>query len=369
MRVLFWTNLFWPSIGGIEVLSAQLIPALMERGHEFIVVAQGSPNVLSEIDYRGVPVHRFPFDATLFNKDLSKLKAILKNIADLKRSFKPDLVHLNTSSPCVFFHLHTKGSFPSIDLFTVHHLPQVAPDANSLLGRSLESSDWVTAVSQAMLSDACSIVPGIRNRASLIHNGLQMPRLLPTALKFDCPRILCLGRVVLEKGFDVALDAFSTVLVHFPNARLLIAGNGPVMPDLKAQAIRLGVQDSVEFVGWVDPEDVPKFINMATLVVVPSRWREPFGLVALEAAQMARPVVATRVGGLPEIVVHQQTGMLIEKEDSAALAEGIVYLLENTELATQMGKAARSRAQELFSFERLVDDYDALYRKLVHEVC
>lgn len=365
MRVLFWSYVFWPDIGGIEVVTAQLLPALMERGHEFMVVAQGSSDSLSEADFHGIPIHRFPFDAALLRRDMSELGAILKSIADLKRAFKPDLIHLNTSGPDAFFHLHTKDSVPSVDLFTVHFLPPTMLDANSLLGRCLKSSDWVAAVSQAMLYDARGIVPEIGNRSSLIYNGLPMPPLRPAPLQFDGPRILCLGRVVPEKGFDIALDALPAVLDCSPDARLLVAGNGRAMPRLKTQAARLGVQDCVEFVGWVDPEQVPELINTATVVAMPSRWREPFGLVALQAAQMARPVVAARVGGIPEIVIHQQTGLLFEPENSTALAEQIVFLLRNPAEATRMGWTARRRAQNVFGLEQLVDSYDALYHRLL----
>jgi len=89
--------------------------------------------------------------------------------------------------------------------------------------------------------------------------------------------------------------------------------------------------------------------------------------VALEAALMARPVVATRVGGLLEVVVHQQTGLLVEQEDSHGLAEAIASLLDHPETATEMGQAARQRAQKVFSWKQCVDAYDALYQKLITE--
>ena len=91
---------------------------------------------------------------------------------------------------------------------------------------------------------------------------------------------------------------------------------------------------------------------------------EGLPLVALEAALMARPVVATHVGGLPEVVVHQETGLLVENGDTGGLTEAVAHLLDHPETAIQMGQVARRRAQEFFSFERCVDAYDALYRKL-----
>ena len=106
-------------------------------------------------------------------------------------------------------------------------------------------------------------------------------------------------------------------------------------------------------------------MNTATIVVMPSRWQEPFGLVALEAALMARPIVATRVGGLPEVVAHERTGFLVEPENSRALAEAITFLLEHPGTAKQMGHTARDRAQKEFNWQKHVDAFDALYRELI----
>jgi len=132
---------------------------------------------------------------------------------------------------------------------------------------------------------------------------------------------------------------------------------------LERQIDELGLTDIVDFIGWVAPREVPALLNTATVVLMPSR-QESFGLVALEAALMARPVIATRVGGLPEVVVHEQTGLLVEQENSGALAEAIAYLLAHPHTAIHMGQAARLRAQQVFSWERHVTAYDVLYQQL-----
>jgi glycogen synthase len=132
---------------------------------------------------------------------------------------------------------------------------------------------------------------------------------------------------------------------------------------LEAQAHALGVASAVNFVGLVRPEAVPELIGNCTLVVMPTRL-EAFGLVALQAAQMGRPVVATRVGGLVDLVVDGETGMLVDPDASQALAEAIALLLQRPDLRKQMGQAAQRRSGELFSWERFVDAYDALYRRI-----
>jgi glycogen(starch) synthase len=136
---------------------------------------------------------------------------------------------------------------------------------------------------------------------------------------------------------------------------------------LQKQAAGLGLTDQVEFPGWVEFEKLPALLNSVTMVLMPSRWLEGFGLVALDAALMARPIVATRSGGVPEVVVHGHTGLLVEREDRAAFADAITYLLDHPDLATRMGQAARSRAQAVFAWDRHVDAFDRLYQQLLEQ--
>lgn len=366
MRIVYWTELFWPYIGGIEVIGARFIQALREHGYEVIVVtSHGSLELPDTGEYKGIPIHRFPFLEALATRNLDRLMEARHRLATLKREFKPSLIHINFTDPTVFFHLSTVEAHPAPFLFTIcQALPSQAVGNDTLLGKALRAADWVTANSAAVLAGARQLVPEITPYSSLIYYGVEVPVFPPAPPPSGTPRLLCLGRLAREKGFDLALTAFASLRDRFPHTRLVIAGDGPERPNLEQQAAELGLTDVTDFVGWVTPENVPALMNGATVVVMPSRWEEAFGLVALEAALMARPVVATRVGGLPEVVAHQQTGLLVEKEDSRALAEAITYLLDHSEIAAKMGQAARSRAQAIFGWKRHIDAFDALYRQL-----
>jgi glycogen(starch) synthase len=365
MKVLYWTELFCPHVGGVEVLSKQFLHALQGRGYEFVVVASHSGiNLPDETDLDGIRVYRYHFQRALAHRNIQEVGDIAGKVSLLKQTFRPDLIHVNSSQPSIFFHKITSAWFPAPTLFTVHEPPIRASSRDTLLGQILHSSQWVTGVSEAMLLLARQLAPEIATRSSVIYNGLEMPSLQPAPLSFDAPRLLCIGRIITEKGFDLAIDALSHILHRKPTARLVIAGDGPVRSSLEQRAVELGLTDAVEFVGWKPPEAIPELINTATVVLVPSRWCEPFGLVALQAAQMARPVVATRVGGLPEVVVHRETGLLAERENSREIAEHVLFLLQHPEVATQMGRSARARARDLFSIDRLANDYDALYQRL-----
>ncbi|HTY45072.1 MAG TPA: glycosyltransferase family 4 protein [Patescibacteria group bacterium] len=368
MKILYWTETFWPHIGGVEVLSRQFIPAMQKRGYDFTVItSHTNPGHPDETRYGDIPVHRFHFRSALASRNLKQLRSALENAAKLKKALKPDLVHINTCYPSVFFHLRTMHTHRAPTLLAVHELPAGCLKENAVFAHMVSEADWVVAVSQAMLQGVRRLAPDIAERSSLINNALDSPDIAPLPLPFKPARLLCVGRLIKAKGFDLALEALALLKSSFPCLRLIIAGDGLARQDLESRLTALGIQDMVEFIGWVSPDRICDVMNTATAVIVPSRWQEPFGLVALEAAHMARPVVAARVGGLPEIVIDGETGLLFDKEDSAGLAGAITFLLEHPHTAQKMGEEARKRVRNLFNWKELVNSYDTLYKKLIQK--
>jgi glycogen(starch) synthase len=368
VRILFWSDTFWPVIGGVQVLGGNLARALRTRGHELVIVARrDTPDLVDRERYFGIPVERFPFAhalrVALDSRDLRPLMALRRRLADLVRSFDPELVHIYQPGPGIHFYRQVVRAQPTPVLATLHQ-GYASPllDPEWLHGRILRAATWITACSSSILGLMRQRLPEITGRSSVILNSLEMPPVAPAPLSRTPPRILCLGRLVREKGFDLALLAWAHLARRFPGGKLLVGGDGPARPDLLRLVTDLGL-DSVEFLGWVAPDNVPMLINASTLVLMPSRT-EPFGLVALQSAQMARPVVATRVGGLPEVIVEGKTGFLTEPEDVGGLARAIQFLLEHPSAAAAMGRAARRRAEEVFDWNAHVDAYEVLYRRL-----
>lgn len=369
MRILLWTEGFFPHIGGVAVISGHYLAEMQARGHEFaIVTSLHDPQLPPRDVYRGVPIYRFPFSQALLHRNLREIKLIRGAILDLKHTYQPELIQVNECGPSNFFHSLTETHIPKV--VTIHSImPQQAAAENGLLAQILRTADWVGAVSQAMLDDVRQLVPLITQRSSLVYDAAPLPPLEPKSLTdemFDAPIIFCAGRIVSEKGFDVMLDAFPSVLNKFPLARLIIAGGGDERAALQNKAVELGIRQAVDFPGWISPERMYEAMNAVTIVVMPSRWREPFGMIALEAMQMARPVIASRVGGLAEVVVDDETGILFENENSAALASAIAYLLEHREVTRAMGTRGRVRAQEKFSMKQFADEYEDIYQRLLN---
>ena len=181
------------------------------------------------------------------------------------------------------------------------------------------------------------------------------------------PRLLVVSRLTPEKGVDIALSAFARVRSAFPGARLVIGGDGPERERLRRRSDDLGIGDAVVFPGRVAPAEVLGLLDAASLVLVPSR-AETFGLVAVEAALMQRPVVASRVGGLREVVADGLTGLLVPADDAGAMAEAAIALLGDEARCRRLGMAARARAQVLFSHDRYIDGYAEQYGRLVRGV-
>jgi glycosyltransferase involved in cell wall biosynthesis len=370
VRIVYWIENFWPHIGGIEVFTANLAPLMRERGHEVTVITSLTDERLSDRDtFKGVPVHRFPMTDALHSRDLDRILAVRRRVADLWSAVDPDVGHVRYGfGPSVYFLPTAIRGARSPVMVTIPGFMDAAPTGPStVVGNTLSHSSWVTFTSEAVREHVLKLFPELATRSSVIYNGLAPPAVRPTPLPFGPPVVLCAGRLSEEKGFDVAVRAFARAWRSHPEARLFVAGEGTERERLQSLAHELEIAGAVEFLGWISPEEVPDLLNRATVVVVPSRALEGFGLVALEAALMKRPVVASRMGGLPEVVADGETGLLFENEDSDGLARAIMSLLDDPERAARMGHAASARARRLFSLERCADAYEDHYRKLAKD--
>jgi len=169
------------------------------------------------------------------------------------------------------------------------------------------------------------------------------------------------GPDILLKAFKYACDKCDRELL------LKIAGDGPMESQLKQAAIQMGLTDSIEWVGWLEtPEELRDFYNSTDLFIMPSR-RESFGVAAVEASASGLPVIASHIGGIPEIVFQGETGLLVDPEDVEGFGEAIVSLAENDNLRMQMGHRGRMRAEANFdcraSVNRMIEIYRGISQK------
>jgi glycosyltransferase involved in cell wall biosynthesis len=178
----------------------------------------------------------------------------------------------------------------------------------------------------------------------------------------SAPVVMVLSRLNRMKGVQYFLDAASMVAAKLPETRFLIVGDGEIRQELEDSAARLGLADRIVFTGF--RTDIPRLLSEVNLSVLPS-LSEGLSNTLLESMAAGVPVVATRVGGNPEIIEDGVSGLLVPPKDSAMLATAMITLLGNPALASSFGAAGKHRIAEVFSLQRSVREIERLYQKLV----
>lgn len=368
MRITFVTALWLPATGGIEVLTGQMMTELRRRGHEVSMVTTRHDSSLPDHEIiDGIEIVRIDTVDAIITRDLPGVLRAQRIMWEAVRELRPDVLHGHDGSPALWMYLRAARTNRPPLVLTVHSVMsrQFAVTGAALDGllTMLGDADRITGVSSASIADAIDLVPSITGRTVVVPNGVTPPPRASTPVADGVDELLCIGRLVPQKDFGRALAALRHLADRRPGVRLTIAGDGEERHSLMETARALGIDDRVEFLGMVDNSRIPELLDRATVVVLPS-WYEGMPLAALEAAWMARPVVATAVPGIEEVIVDGVTGRLVAGDDEA-LADAIESLLDDRELARSMGAAARARAESEFSLTACIDRYEAIYAELV----
>jgi glycogen(starch) synthase len=368
MKVLFWTELFAPHIGGLEIYVGELVAELSRRGHSCGLITDAFARELPDQEFaNGVTVFRLPMRTAIAQGNIRQLKQVTESASAIRHEFRSDIDSVFVSGPTFVVNRLSRPPHPVPIVANIQTDHQDNLRHGSLLRGFLGDCRKIVAVSDFVKRYLSSSAPELAGKLEHVANCLPPPALMPSPLPLDPPTILCLGRLVPDKGFDVALRAFARLDESLSGARMIMAGEGPDLHNLEKLCRNLRIDGRVEFLGRVEPRDVPALINRATMMVTPSRWQEASGGVNLEAAQMGRPVVATRVGGIPELVEHERTGLLVENENVDEMAEAISTLLRDPKRLIVMGEAGRRHALKRFSFDRYVDRYETLLADVVRD--
>jgi glycosyltransferase involved in cell wall biosynthesis len=208
-------------------------------------------------------------------------------------------------------------------------------------------------------------------KITVIYNGIVMEEFNPerkagnTRSKFgldaSAPLVGIVARLHPVKGHRFFLEAAREVLQQRQDVRFLVIGDGPLRPSLEELAAQLGIAGQVTFTGFV--EDIPSIMGELDLLAISSLW-EGFGLTAVEAMALGVPVVSSEAGGLPEVILHGETGLLVPPANSTALARGIVWILDHPEAAAEMTKRASAAVGENFTAAIMARRTEELYRRL-----
>ena len=263
-----------------------------------------------------------------------------------------------------------------------HHIPIISVVHNTFFGGETPKSR----VTRMLMTRADAIVAVaemqrehlVRNErmpeslVRVIHNGIDLAHFQPRVGREEQRRSLGLdpmgpvvgivGRLVHLKGLDIFLQAAKAVLKDLPATQFLIVGDGPEGESLKNLSRALGVESSVFFLGRRD--DIADLIQVFDIAVLCSRT-EALPMVILEYMALAKPVIATRVGSVPELVIDEETGLVIHAEDAKGLVDALLALLRQPGRAKQMGLAGRERVQSSFLVSNTVQKTQQLFSELL----
>ena len=207
-------------------------------------------------------------------------------------------------------------------------------------------------------------------KMSTIHYALDVghfrgdQRMSPVLATLSRPLIGTVTRLLHQKGVHILLDAFATCLRHVPQASLVVLGDGPERPALEAQVRAHGMAQRVHFLGYMATPDVSAIMRGVDIFVFPT-FGEGFGLVLLEAMAWGKPVVASQVMAIPEIVRHGETGLLVPPDDIASLAQALLRLMQDLPLCHRLGMAGQRRVEREFTVERMVQQTVCVYDQLL----
>ncbi len=373
LKVWVVASSYLPKTGGLERVSSGLAKELQRRGYSVKVLTQRHPRTLPENEaIEGVSVQRLVFliprlhylrngRLLLFFASFIWFPLTLVRLLWQIANEQPQVVNLHfVGAPAIFLLLIRNilrfRFVVSLHGDDVEGLARGNRFDRWIFRATLRQADVVTACSRYLLDQAEVIEPSIRRKAQVIHNGMEIFPLAPIDQARDV--ILAVGRMVYKKGFDVLLRAFAQCRNIGTATRLTLIGDGPERNRLESLARDLGLEHRVEFAGLQNQDQVRDAMQASRLVVIPSR-QEPFGMVALEAMAVGKPVVATRAGGLPEIL-KEADALLVEPDQPHMLAMAIENMWQRLNDNTALGSRNREIASH-FSVERMVDQYAATY--------
>ena len=368
------------NIGGPSLHVILLSHGLRPLGYDTrLVVGRESPregNLLALAAERGVDCETIAG----LGREIAPLRDVvaLVGLVRLMRAWRPEVVHTHTAKAGLLGRLAARAArVPTVvHTFHGHVLRGYFSPPKQALFRRLEvflarAADALVAVSETVKQDLVDLGVASASKIRVIPLGLELGALageLPrgvlrreAGLAADTPLVGMVGRLVPIKDVPTFLRAARHVLERRPDVRFALVGDGEERPSLEALRATLGLELAVHFLGW--RRDLASVYGDLDVVVNASR-NEGTPVALIEAMAAARPVVATAVGGTPDLVGRDERGLLVPPGEPLALAQAVLETLEKSDAARRRAQAGRDHVMSLHSSERLLRDVDALYREL-----
>ena len=387
MKILMLTWEYPPRIvGGIARVVHDLSKRLIKDGHEVTVITYREEGLPYYEDDKGVDVYRvdnYMINPNNFTDWILQLNfnMITKANELIAEKGKFDVIHAHDW--LVTYSAKTLKNSYGIPLVSTIHATEAGRNSgiHNETQRYVNDTEWlltyesseVIVNSKFMKTDIQRLFGLPYEKINVIPNGINLSNFTGIERDYDFRRqyamdnekiILYVGRLVYEKGVQHLIAAMPKILSNYNDAKLIIAGRGGMMDELRAEASNLGLNDKIYFTGYLNSKQVQKMYKCADVAVFPSTY-EPFGIVALEAMLAGVPTVVSDVGGLDEIVTHGVDGMKSYAGNANSIADSVTALLYDHQLATNVSKKAKQKVKDQFNWEKIAQDTHFTYEKAI----
>ena len=362
----------YASTGGSGIVATELAIALADRGHDVHVLSTEPPFRFPS-DRPNLRFHEVTTPAYPLFREPQYALSLATAIVQVSRHHHLDVVHAHYAVP------HAAAAYLARQIMIAHPTDRVPcvmttlhgtditlvgsdPSYTETVAFCIDQSDGVTAVSESLRADTCELL-GITREIRVIPNFVDAARFTRRALPRPADRrarVVHISNFRPVKRIAAVVEIFARVRAQVP-ATLVLVGDGPELGPAQQRLQALGLGGDVEYAG--ERLDVVDLLSQADVFLLPSAT-ESFGLAALEAMACEVPVVASRVGGLPEVIDDGVTGFLHAPDDLDGMADSIVRLVRDLALHARVATAARAVALERFSAARIVPMYEAAYAAL-----
>ena len=368
------------TIGGAETVADNLTRILAQKGHELSIFAASANSKTTIEKYNNIKVYRYKtnFSVTGGNFSLGLLKNPVK--------YPTDLIHVHISVPMSDIAGLRCAKKKNVPLVVTHHgdlqeelggvIQRICVRFYNkcLLDKNLSYADVIISPSECYI-DESRFLGRYRDKIVVIPNGINIDEFDIGHSKEECREklglpledeiILFLGGLSPHKGPDVLLKAMPKIIKEVPDAKLVLVGSGGMREELEGLCKKIGVKKYVKFAGFVgDTFKKALYYRSADVFTLPSTMLEIFGIVNLEAMACGVPIVASKIGGVPDVVKDGENGLLVQPRDSGALADAIIYLLENEDVRERMGKNGRVKVEN-YSWDKIAEETEKIYEAVL----
>ncbi|MFA6918191.1 MAG: glycosyltransferase family 4 protein [Candidatus Gracilibacteria bacterium] len=372
-KILLYTDT--PQRGGAELQMFLLAKFLDKAKFEPILACSNYEKLdkwCTNFQGEGIKVYRLNVKSKHDPKHYFQLKKIIKEE-------RPDILHAHIWNPASGRYAYLAAKSTKIPLVITEHDPfKISPLKDFFKKRALKYVTKIVAISNNNKHLLGELYPDHKQKITVIHNGLDLIWWQSQILRFTdedrrhikedifhCKENTLIVTTVAElhdrKGIKYLINAVPSVIKKFPNTKFIIIGNGPAHAEYERLIKKLDLENHIHLAGR--QKEIPKLLKSSNIFLLPS-IREGFGMVNLEAMITPLPIIATKAGGIPEVVEDGKTGILVEPGNSVALISALFKLIPSSELREKYALAGHKRVIEKFDARKMAREYEKIYTNL-----